>query len=472
MPAKDTPEPVETDSVPVTDDDWEAQWAAAAAPDPDGAEEPAPEPHATPAPPAAQSDDADDAPEPGLPGPATGDAGPGDEESAWWKAAQAMLGDPDDEGTREPEPAAPAPDGTGMKDIPDTTDDDDPGDDGFWDATGDDDDAEPEPAPVPARGPEPGTHAVEGSGVRVPDDFDWTGSGDDGYGEPDDEPGSDMPAPRAGMGGGPDDAADPFDEALGLDGVADPPEPRTPPHAPARPLLVGLGILLAVALLVGGGFAAWHRIEAARAADAHDAACATLAEGIRSWDAVAGEAEALGVEPGKRPDPSCGADTDALRTRADATDTAIRKLGKANGKALDEQWARTVARIRDAVKNSPKAEADTLGRLETLAKTRPSDAKGLAKAGKDADALIAQAAKEHADVLAEEKRKADEQAAQEAQRKVQEEAQTRQRQQQTAPQYTAPAPRYTAPAPRRQTAPTPAPRAATPAPQGNADSDM
>ena len=118
-----------------------------------------------------------------------------------------------------------------MKDVPDTTDDD-PGDDGFWDATDDDDDAEPEPAPVPAREPEPGTHAVEGSGIRVPDDFDWTGSGDDGYGEPDDGPGPDMPAPRPG--GGPDDAADPFDEALGLDGVADPPEPRTPPHVPVR----------------------------------------------------------------------------------------------------------------------------------------------------------------------------------------------------------------------------------------------
>lgn len=461
MPAKDTPEPVETDSVPVADDDWEAQWAAAAAPDPAGADA-APEPAAASA----------SAPEPsaaaGEPEPAT-DAVPSDDEgSAWWKAAQAMLGDPDDEGAGEPEPEPPAPSGAGVKDVPDTTDDD-PGDDGFWDAT-DDDDAEPEPAPVPAREPEPGTHAVEGSGIRVPDDFDWTGSGDDGYGEPDDGPGPDMPAPRPG--GGPDDAADPFDEALGLDGVADPPEPRTPPHVPARPLLIGLGVILILALAVGGGLAAWHRIGAARAADAHDAACATLAEGIRSWDAVAGEAGALGVEPGKRPDPSCGADTDALRTRADATDTAIRTLKAANGKALDEQWARTVARIQDAVKNSPKAEADTLGRLETLAKTRPSDAKGLAKAGKDADALIAQAAREHADVLAEEKRKADEQAAQEAQRKAQEEAQTRQRQQQTAPQYTAPAPRYTAPAPRRQTAPTPAPRAATPAPQGNADSDM
>lgn len=448
MPAKDTPEPVETDSVPVADDDWEAQWAAAAAPDPAGADA-APEPSAAA----------------GEPEPAT-DAVPSDDEgSAWWKAAQAMLGDPDDEGAGELEPEPPAPSGAGVKDVPDTTDDD-PGDDGFWDAT-DDDDAEPEPAPVPAREPEPGTHAVEGSGIRVPDDFDWTGSGDDGYGEPDDGPGPDMPAPRPG--GGPDDAADPFDEALGLDGVADPPEPRMSPHVPARPLLIGLGVILILTLAVGGGLAAWHRIGAARAADAHDAACATLAEGIRSWDAVAGEAGALGVEPGKRPDPSCGADTDALRTRADATDTAIRTLKAANGKALDEQWARTVARIQDAVKNSPKAEADTLGQLETLAKTRPSDAKGLAKAGKDADALIAQAAKEHADVLAEEKRKADEQA---AQRKVQEEAQTRQRQQQTAPQYTAPAPRYTAPAPRRQTAPTPAPRAATPAPQGNADSDM
>lgn len=452
MPAKDTPEPVETDSVPVADDDWEAQWAAAAAPDPAGADA-APEPSAAA----------------GEPEPAT-DAVPSDDEgSAWWKAAQAMLGDPDDEGAGEPEPEPPAPSGAGVKDVPDTTDDD-PGDDGFWDATDDDDDAEPEPAPVPAREPEPGTHAVEGSGIRVPDDFDWTGSGDDGYGEPDDGPGPDMPAPRPG--GGPDDAADPFDEALGLDGVADPPEPRTPPHVPVRPLLIGLGTLLAIALAVGGGLAAWHRIGAARAADAHDAACATLAEGIRSWDAVAGEAEALGVEPGKRPDPSCGADTDALKARADATDTAIRTLKTANGKALDEQWARTVTRIKDAVKNSPKAKTDTLGQLETLAKTRPSDAKGLAKAGKDADALIAQAAKEHADVLAEEKRKTDEQAAQEAQRKAQEEAQTRQRQQQTAPQYTAPAPRYTAPAPRRQTAPTPAPRAATPAPQGNADSDM
>ena len=131
------------------------------------------------------------------------------------------------------------------------------------------------------------------------------------------------------------------------------------------------------------------------------------------------------MEPGKRPAPSCGADTDALKARADATDTAIRTLKAANGKALDEQWARTVTRIQDAVKNSPKAKTDTLGQLETLAKTRPSDAKGLAKAGKDADALIAQAAREHADVLAEEKRKADEQAAQEAQRKAQEEAQTR-----------------------------------------------
>lgn len=328
---------------------------------------------------------------------------------------------------------------------------------------------------------------MEGSGIRVPDDFDWTGSGDDGYGEPDDGPGpaSDEPAAepmKADDGDDWDEAdrideADPFDEALGLDGVADPPDPRGSLRIPVRPLLIGLGTLLAVALAVGGGLAAWHRIGAARAADAHDAACATLAEGIRSWDAVAGEAGALGVEPGKRPDPSCGADTDALRTRADATDTAIRTLKTANGKALDEQWARTVARIQDAVKNSPKAKTDTLGQLETLAKTRPSDAKALAKAGKDADALIAQAAKEHADVLAEEKRKTDEQAAQEAQRKAQEEAQTQQQQQQATPQYTAPtprytAPRYTAPAPRRQAAPTPAPRAATPAPQGNADSDM
>lgn len=468
MPAKDTPEPVETDSVPVADDDWEAQWAAAAAPDPAGADA-APEPSAAA----------------GEPEPAT-DAVPSDDEgSAWWKAAQAMLGDPDDEGAGEPEPEPPAPSGAGVKDVPDTTDDD-PGDDGFWDAT-DDDDAEPEPAPVPAREPEPGTHAVEGSGIRVPDDFDWTGSGDDGYGEPDDGPGpaSDEPAAepmKADDGDDWDEAdrideADPFDEALGLDGVADPPDPRGSLRIPVRPLLIGLGTLLAVALAVGGGLAAWHRIGAARAADAHDAACATLAEGIRSWDAVAGEAGALGVEPGKRPDPSCGADTDALKARADATDTAIRKLGKANGKALDEQWARTVARIRDAAKNSPKAKTDTLGQLETLAKTRPSDAKALAKAGKDADALIAQAAKEHADALAEEKRKTDEQAAQEAQRKAQEEAQTQQQQQQATPQYTAPtprytAPRYTAPAPRRQTAPTPAPRAATPAPQGNADSDM
>lgn len=468
MPAKDTPEPVETDSVPVADDDWEAQWAAAAAPDPAGADA-APEPSAAA----------------GEPEPAT-DAVPSDDEgSAWWKAAQAMLGDPDDEGAGEPEPEPPAPSGAGVKDVPDTTDDD-PGDDGFWDATDDDDDAEPEPAPVPAREPEPGTHAVEGSGIRVPDDFDWTGSGDDGYGEPDDGPGpaSDEPAAepmKADDGDDWDEAdrideADPFDEALGLDGVADPPDPRGSLRIPVRPLLIGLGTLLAVALAVGGGLAAWHRIGAARAADAHDAACATLAEGIRSWDAVAGEAGALGVEPGKRPDPSCGADTDALKARADATDTAIRKLGKANGKALDEQWARTVARIQDAAKNSPKAKTDTLGQLETLAKTRPSDAKALAKAGKDADALIAQAAKEHADALAEEKRKTDEQAAQEAQRKAQEEAQTQQQQQQATPQYTAPtprytAPRYTAPAPRRQAAPTP-PRAATPAPQGNADSDM
>lgn len=467
MPAKDTPEPVETDSVPVADDDWEAQWAAAAAPDPAGADA-APEPSAAA----------------GEPEPAT-DAVPSDDEgSAWWKAAQAMLGDPDDEGAGEPEPEPPAPSGAGVKDVPDTTDDD-PGDDGFWDAT-DDDDAEPEPAPVPAREPEPGTHAVEGSGIRVPDDFDWTGSGDDGYGELDDGPGpaSDEPAAepmKADDGDDWDEAdrideADPFDEALGLDGVADPPDPRGSLRIPVRPLLIGLGTLLAVALAVGGGLAAWHRIGAARAADAHDAACATLAEGIRSWDAVAGEAGALGVEPGKRPDPSCGADTDALKARADATDTAIRKLGKANGKALDEQWARTVARIQDAAKNSPKAKTDTLGQLETLAKTRPSDAKALAKAGKDADALIAQAAKEHADALAEEKRKTDEQAAQEAQRKAQEEAQTQQQQQQATPQYTAPtprytAPRYTAPAPRRQAAPTP-PRAATPAPQGNADSDM
>ena len=253
---------------------------------------------------------------------------------------------------------------------------------------------------------------------------------------------------------------------------------------PLRPILIGTGILLAIALIAGGGLGARTLIGRMREQQAYENTCTRLANETSRWKNLAEQAKQLGLDPGDEAAPNeCPADMDSAGKAAQQAAEAAGALKTTVGDELAAQWADLKDTLSKARDRWPDASADTLDSITALAAhDTPADADGLQDLKQQADTLTGQAQDEQdkADEKRrkaeeeerrkkeEEERKAAEQAAQQAQQQAQQEAQ-----QQSAPSYTPPAtPQYTpqyTPQP-QTTTPTPQPTPEPePEPSGSAD---
>ncbi|MBT1161838.1 hypothetical protein [Bifidobacterium sp. SO1] len=510
-------------------DDWESQWAMAAA-----SANPASSTEATPVEPMPETSERRDAPvSPWVPEPA--EAMP--ERPDWWDTVGRDAPEPADDMRKttptpaEPPESKPADESKGDDPMPERPDwwdtvgagmparDDAPADptpadgegesaenDAFWDYDDADDEpdgSEPEPTFEPrASKPIPsGDDAVGRRPMRAPESFDWTLP--DEYaddepprakpvrpGRPEREPAPE-PEPESGLPVMSEDTEpDLFGMILEGDDEPDPKPVFRMPRIPVKPVLIGCAGLLAVALIVIGIRFTTARMTAERLEREHDAACATLTTNIAAWRTAARESKTLDGRPGETPATECPADTIEATRLAERVAKRTKTLERANGKLISQRWDRLADTIAAAVKENPKAGKDTISALNAVVTTaKPTTADALITLERRADDLIAQSEREQktavdrenaakAKAKAEAERKAKEKA--EAERKAKEKAEAEAReqaQQESTPQYVAPStPQYVAPSQPQTTTPkkettTPS-TPGTPDPEGNSNVDM
>lgn len=463
------PEPQAPAAVPDPADDWAAAWAfSAAEPEPaPPAVVPEPEPEPMPGPPADAGEPVAETVVSESDAGTRADDPPSDPEPEWMSAAR---------GYDEPDAAA------------------------LWDESVADPTPEPEPDPEPGApawvdaareyegaGPAASSPAGEPSarrGITVDAAaFDWAmPDGTDAMPRTparveapdaavDETDANDLwGAPDGGHDGASDD---PWDTVMAGDGDDGPEHGR---GFPVRVVLTVAAVIAAVALVVAGVLGVRRLVDVRAQRDAHDSACATLADAVDRWDGLVAQADSLGVTHDGRPaGRECPTDTGKATRAAESYDKASDALETLVSDAIGDQWAAIGDALSKTLDANPDMDGDTRTAIESLLGSDPPEsADDLAALRGKADTLTGQAAEQQAKAdgerkAAEEAQRAEEErrAAEEAQRQAEQQAQTPQY---TPPQYTPSyTPQYT-PQTQPQT-PSPQPEPA-PEPSGSADVTM
>lgn len=268
-----------------------------------------------------------------------------------------------------------------------------------------------------------------------------------------------------------DDLGDPDD------GLDDAPGSSFSNASAARMVGMVVAVLLALALVVGGGLYVGRLVSARRAAAARDEACRSWSVALGDYRQAVRDAKALGLKTVKAAS-VCPTDTDDVADGTADLRARTKRVEKQVRTKVAGEWSGTADKLAKVKTSYPSVSADTADRAAVLAKRAPSSKRELDSLKAQAKTVLDDAASEQkkADDAAAKRKAEDERAAQEKAAAEESQRQAEARQQRSTPSYTPTytpsytpsyTPTYTAPKTQTTTPEQSAPKQTTPPPSGS-----